>query len=197
MIYSNRMINHTLDDPDYGASAKSAKGSAKGAKRSAESGKEIGAARSTRKNQRFVDDYLPALLARASHLISTEFHQVVGKSGFTVSEWRVLASLEGGKAISIGRLAAVSLNKQSTLTRMLDRMEERGHIERVPHEGGDRRVTLVRITPHGSLMVSQLITQARKHAEQVLEPFGEKRANELKAMLRTIIELHQDGASDP
>jgi hypothetical protein len=34
--------------------------------------------------------------------------------------------------------------------------------------------------------------QARKHAEQVLDPFGEKRAKELKAMLRMIIELHQD-----
>lgn len=151
------------------------------------------APRPGRKTKRFVEDYLPALLARASHLISTEFHQVVRTSGFTVSEWRVLASLEGGEAISIGRLAATSLNKQSTLTRMLDRMEERGHVERVPHEGGDRRVTLVRITPLGSMTVSHLIAQARKHAEQVLEPFGEKRAKELKAMLRTIIELHQDG----
>ena len=148
--------------------------------------------RLARKKERFVEDYLPALLARASHLISAEFHQVVRKSGFTVSEWRVLASLEGGEAVSIGRLAATSLNKQSTLTRMLDRMEERGHVQRVPHEGGDRRVTLVRITPHGSMTVSHLIAQASKHAEQVLEPFGEKRAKELKAMLRTIIELHQD-----
>jgi len=155
--------------------------------------KKTQAPRPGRKTKRFVEDYLPALLARASHLISTEFHQVVRTSGFTVSEWRVLASLEGGEAISIGRLAATSLNKQSTLTRMLDRMEERGHVERVPHEGGDRRVTLVRITPLGSMTVSHLIAQARKHAEQVLEPFGEKRAKELKAMLRTIIELHQDG----
>jgi DNA-binding MarR family transcriptional regulator len=154
--------------------------------------KKTQVARSVRKNKRFVEDYLPALLARASHLISTEFHQVVTKSGFTISEWRVLASLEGGEAVSIGRLAAISLNKQSTLTRMLDRMEERGHVERVPHEGGDRRITLVRITPQGSLTVSQLIAQARRHAEQVLEPFGEKRAKELKAMLRMIIDLHQD-----
>jgi len=157
-----------------------------------EVGKKTQSARSVTKNKRFVEDYLPALLARASHLISTEFHQVVSKSGFTVSEWRVLASLEGGEAVSIGRLAAISLNKQSTLTRMLDRMAERGHVERVPHEGGDRRVTLVRITPQGSMTVSHLIVQARKHAEQVLEPFGAKRAKELKAMLRMIIELHQD-----
>ena len=75
-------------------------------------------------------------------------------------------------------------------------MEERGQVERVPHEGGDRRITLVRITPLGSQTVSHLIPMARKHAEQVLEPFGKKRAAELKAMLRTIIELHQDGDTD-
>jgi len=147
---------------------------------------------SNHRQARFVDDYLPALLGQASHLISSEFHRVVSAHGFTVSEWRVLASLEGGEPVSIGSLAGTSLNKQPTLTRMLDRMEERGQVERVPHEGGDRRITLVRITPLGSQTVAHLIALATQHAEHVLEPFGKKRAEELKAMLRTIIELHRD-----
>jgi DNA-binding MarR family transcriptional regulator len=149
------------------------------------------------KKKRFVDDYLPALLGQASSLISGEFHRVVGAHGFTVSEWRVLASLDGGEPVSIGSLAATSLNKQTTLTRLLDRMEERGQVQRVPHDGGDRRVTLVRITPLGSQTVSHLIALATKHAEQVLEPFGKKRAEELKAMLRTIIELHRAADAEP
>ena len=41
---------------------------------------------------RFVDHYLAALLAQASHLISSEFHAVVRANGLSVSEWRVLAS---------------------------------------------------------------------------------------------------------
>src|SRR6218665_95153 len=53
----------------------------------------------------FVNDYLPALLAQASWLISSEFHGVARAHGFSVSEWRVLASLAGGVPISIGRLA--------------------------------------------------------------------------------------------
>jgi DNA-binding MarR family transcriptional regulator len=149
-----------------------------------------------KKKKRFVDDYLPALLGQASQLISSEFHRVVSANGFTVSEWRVLASLEGGEPVSIGRLAATSLNKQPTLTRMLDRMEERGQVERVPHEGGDRRITLVRITPLGSQTVAHLIALASRHATHVLEPFGKKRAEELKATLRTIIELHRDPDTD-
>ena len=34
----------------------------------------------------FVDHYLPALLARASELISSEFHVVARKHGFSVTE---------------------------------------------------------------------------------------------------------------
>ena len=68
----------------------------------------------------FVDDYLPALLAQASRLISGEFHRVVTAHGFTVSEWRVLASLSGSEPISIGQLAQITTIKQPTVTRVLE-----------------------------------------------------------------------------
>jgi DNA-binding MarR family transcriptional regulator len=143
----------------------------------------------------FVDDYLPALLAQASHLISGEFHRVVKAKGFTVSEWRVLATLAGGEPLSIGQLAQITVSKQPTLTRVLDRMEARGHVKRIGHEG-DRRVTLVGITPAGSKLVAELIERAREHENRVLEPFGLQRAAELKATLKQLIELHRGVAGD-
>jgi len=138
---------------------------------------------------RFVDDYLPALLAQASQLISSEFHEVARQHGFSVSEWRVMASLAGGKPISIGQLAQVTVTKQPTVTRLLDRMEARGQVERLPHES-DRRITLVRITQSGAKAVERLMELAREHELRVLEPFGLERAEELKRTLRHIIELH-------
>ena len=145
--------------------------------------------------KRFVDGYLAALLAQASHLISSEFHEVVRSHGLSVSEWRVLASLAGGVPISIGQLAQVAVLKQPTVTRMLDRMEARQQVERLGHDG-DRRVTLVRITATGSKMVARLIALAREHEERVLEPFGLPRAEELKATLRRIIELHRGSPAE-
>jgi DNA-binding MarR family transcriptional regulator len=70
----------------------------------------------------FVEDYLPALLAQASKLISAEFHAVVEAEGFSVTEWRILASLTGSPGISTGRLAQISVTKQPTVTRLLVRM---------------------------------------------------------------------------
>lgn len=138
----------------------------------------------------FVDHYLAALLAQASSLISTEFHAIVQANGFSVSEWRILATLTGSPGMSIGHLAEVSLTKQPTATRLLDRMADKGMVERVAH-GSDRRVTLVRITAQGQAIISDLIRQAKEHEHRVLEPFGHARAEALKDTLREIIELHQ------
>jgi DNA-binding MarR family transcriptional regulator len=143
----------------------------------------------------FVDDYLPALLAQASHLISGEFHRVAKAKGFTVSEWRVLASLAGNEPMSIGRLAEITVTKQPTVTRVLDRMEARGHVRRMPHEE-DRRVTLVAITPSGNRLVAGLIKLAREHEHRVLEPFGLQRAADLKDTLKQMIAMHQHAGGD-
>ena len=138
----------------------------------------------------FVDNYTPALLAQASQLISGEFHAVVVANGFTVSDWRVLSTLSGGKAITIGELAQLSVTKQPTVTRLLDRMEAQGYVKRIPHDT-DRRITLVRITPRGQKLTSGLISQARAHEAQVLAPLGEKKADELRATLKLLIRLHR------
>ncbi|MEI6551471.1 MAG: helix-turn-helix domain-containing protein, partial [Betaproteobacteria bacterium] len=78
----------------------------------------------------FVDSYLPYLLARASFSISSEFHAQVEAAGFTVSEWRILASLSGVKQRTVGELADIVLAKQPTVTKMVLRMADQGLVMR-------------------------------------------------------------------
>jgi DNA-binding MarR family transcriptional regulator len=104
----------------------------------------------------FVDGYLAALLGQAS------------------------------QGMSIGHLATISLTKQPTVTRLLDRMEALGHVRRTP-QTKDRRVTHVSITPQGQKIVKSLIKQAKAHEEKILEPFGLAQAEALKHTLRQII----------
>ncbi|MEY3664455.1 MAG: hypothetical protein RLZZ153_637 [Pseudomonadota bacterium] len=136
----------------------------------------------------FVDSYLAALLAQASHRISSEFHRVVRAQGLSVSEWRVLASLAEGHPVSTSRLAELAIMKTPTTSRLLDRMQARGQITRMVDES-DRRVTLVCITPKGQRTVSRLIERAREHEAKVLAPFGLERAEALKTSLRTLIDM--------
>lgn len=143
---------------------------------------------------RFVDDYLAALLAQASALISSEFHAVARAAGVPVAEWRILASLAGGEPLPVGRLAQLVIAPQPTVTRQLDRMAKKGLVERVAHES-DRRLALVRTTPAGEALARRLVARAQAHEREVLAPFGDADAAELKAMLRTMIRLHGPAGS--
>jgi len=58
--------------------------------------------------------------------------------------------------VPIGRLAQFVVMKQPTLTRVLDRQEARGEVQRIAHKT-DRRITLVFITPLGTRLVAELI----------------------------------------
>ena len=82
----------------------------------------------------FIDDYLAYLLARASHLISAEFHVVVRRTRLPVLQWRVLATLADGQALSIGEVADIVLIPQSTLTRVAERMVAAGLLHRAVEE---------------------------------------------------------------
>ena len=145
--------------------------------------------RTERAHGRFVDGYLAALLAQASHLISAEFHRVARQAGVPVAEWRILASLAGGQPLPVGRLAQIVIAPQPTVTRQLDRLVAKGLVERVAHET-DRRLALVRTTPAGDALAARLVRQARVHETRVLAPFGPDRAAALKEMLREMIDAH-------
>lgn len=138
----------------------------------------------------FADDYLPALLAQASRLISGQFHEVVLAHGFSVTEWRVLASLSGAPDMSVGRLAEVSVTKQPTVTRLLAGLEDKGVIVRLT-DASDRRFTRVRITPAGEKIIARLVQQAKRHEQRVLQPHGLQSAETLKQLLRQIIDQHR------
>lgn len=140
----------------------------------------------------FVDDYLPALLALASHFISDEFHRVVLAQDLTVNEWRVLACLADGNLMSTGELARVSLTTQPTVTRVIDRLAARGEVRRVDDDS-DRRLTLVQITPAGARIVKRLAALAREHEARVLAPMGPQRAADLKHALRQLVSEQAPG----
>ncbi|CAB3624594.1 MAG: MarR family winged helix-turn-helix transcriptional regulator [Achromobacter pulmonis] len=138
---------------------------------------------------RFVDDYLAYLLAQASQRISAEFHQQVKAAGLSVTEWRVLASLEGSQGETIGDLAVLAITKQPTLSKVVQRMEAEGLVARTGVRA-DRRQTRVVITTKGRNLIAALCGQAMQHQKAVLAPFGEDKAALLIDMLRLLMTEH-------
>lgn len=139
---------------------------------------------------RFIDDYLLYLLARASHLISTEFHQELRRRGVAVPVCRVLASLVGSKAgETVTGLADVCLLQQPTMTKLLDRMTRDGLVERRP-DSRDRRVVRIDLTPAGAAKAAELIAAARQHEAAVLARHLEVETASVKALLRSVMQRH-------
>ena len=134
----------------------------------------------------FVDSYLPYLLARASFSISSEFHAQVEAAGFTVSEWRILASLSGVKQRTVGELADIVLAKQPTVTKMVLRMASEELVRRTPCTQ-DKRQAWVSITPKGKKMVMPLLKKAALHEKKVLATLGASQSHSLKSILQNLI----------
>jgi len=141
----------------------------------------------------FIDGYLAYLLARASHLISAEFHVVVRRSRLPVLQWRVLATLADGQVSSIGEVAAIILVPQSTLTRVAARMVDSGLLLRAD-DAQDRRITRIRLSAKGLKLACRLVQQARAHEAAVVAALGETDARTLKRLLRALIEQHAGGS---
>jgi len=133
----------------------------------------------------FVDSYLPYLLARASFSISSEFHAQVEAAGFTVSEWRILASLSGVKQRTVGELADIVLAKQPTVTKMVLRMVDQGLVMRTACTQ-DKRQAWVSLTLKGKKRVTPLLKKAAIHEKSVLSELGELQSHELKSILQKL-----------
>ena len=134
----------------------------------------------------FVDSYLPYLLARASFSISSEFHAQVEAAGFTVSEWRILASLSGVKQRTVGELADIVLAKQPTVTKMVLRMADQGLVMRTACTQ-DKRQAWVSLTPKGKKTVQPILKNAALHEKQILESLGDAQSKALKVILQKLI----------
>ncbi len=143
----------------------------------------------------FVDDYLAYLLARASHLISAEFHVQVHRARLPVLQWRVMAALADGQSTSIGEVAAIVLTPQSTLTRVAERMVRAGLLQRAD-DVADRRITRVELSAAGLALARGLVAQAREHESAVLATVSAADAATLKRILRRLIEQHAVPAPD-
>lgn len=143
-------------------------------------------ARTRRAAPPFADDYLPALLLRASSAVAASFHRDLRAHGLTVAEWRVLATLSAGEPMSTGRVAEVAVMKPPTATRLLDRLQAAGYVQRLAH-ASDRRVTLVQLTPAGVRETAALLRLARTHEQRVLQALGTARADALRQVLAELI----------
>ncbi|WP_189069722.1 MarR family winged helix-turn-helix transcriptional regulator [Deinococcus radiotolerans] len=88
--------------------------------------------------------------------LKDEVELLLKPEGLSVTQYNVLRILRGAgaQALTCGEVASQLLNKDPDVTRLLDRMQKQGLVERLRSEQ-DRRVLLTRLTPQGRATVDQ------------------------------------------
>ena len=142
----------------------------------------------------FVDGYLLYLLARASSVASSGFHEELRGLGVPVPVWRVLASLKGTGELTVGELARRCLANQPAMSKTVEKLVAQGLVARRA-DTRDRRRTWVCLTPAGETRVDGLIARAEVHQAHLVSTIGEDGAQALRVALTRVIEAGEDVSS--
>ena len=132
-------------------------------------------------------DEVASLTLELAQRVQQHAGATAAEFGLTLSQAKVLASMGAEGSTATGVLAAKLRVDPSNLTVLIDRLEERGALERRvdPH---DRRVKSLVLTPEGL----QLRAEFRERLHDYGQAFGQLSARQLEA-LRDLLRLALNG----
>lgn len=116
--------------------------------------------------------FLPYRLATAAARVSRGFAERYGRTfGLSIPEWRVMAHLAGGQALSVRDVhARVDLDKPA-VTRAAQRLEAARLLARAI-DPADRRLVRLSLTPAGVELMARLVPLALDYQREVLAALG-------------------------
>jgi DNA-binding MarR family transcriptional regulator len=94
----------------------------------------------------------------------------------------------GPKGLPCSEISERMINRDSDITRLLDRLEKRGLTERC-RETKDRRVIMARITPAGLALLKKMDKPVEEFHHKVLGLLGEQRLHSLLRLLEEAREV--------
>ncbi len=125
-------------------------------------------------------------LAQSAILTTQAFVSVVGKPlGLRTVEFTVLQLVRENAPVTATKLAKALAVTTPGITLWLDRLEQRGLVQRVRDET-DRRTQNVRITPQGEELVTSAITRLLQADREILKHLSEGERQMLLELLHKV-----------
>lgn len=126
-------------------------------------------------------------IQRTSQATARWIAQVLKPSGLSESQFNVLRILRGcgPDGLSNSRIAERMVKHDPDLTRLLDRLEAGGLVEKFRH-ARDRRVVNARITKAGVSVVERISEMARRTLVGALRPLGPRKLETLANLLELV-----------
>lgn len=119
-----------------------------------------------------LEDWLPYLLQRASHLATREFHRKLHLGEMQPNRWRMLAWLSEHQPYSVLELTERLMLKQPSVTQLVNSAVKDGLITKTVDSADKRRIQIA-LTSEGKRVVATLKDRAmigNAHLQKLLTP---------------------------
>lgn len=126
-------------------------------------------------------------VGRVKALMTEALDQQLAPFDITAAQYIILTSLALGEADSAATLCRGISYDPGAMTRMLDRLERRGLISRVPHPN-DRRAANLELTDEGRAVYPQLKAVSMTLSNQFLKGFTHEEVKQLEVFLQRMID---------
>lgn len=125
-------------------------------------------------------------IARTADLLAVPLTEVLRGSGLSASQYNVLRILRGSApdGLACGEISERMVRRDPDLTRLLDRLEARGFVERT-RSTSDRRVVLATITGEALQLLATLDPEVEDSLQRTLGHIPVSR-------LRTLLDLLEE-----
>ena len=127
--------------------------------------------------------HLDSLLNSSSWHERRTFSDMIRPFSLTLPQFAVMAVLERFRPpLSISEISELTLTPPSSMTHTIDRLVERGLVQRTSHPT-DRRAMLVSLTEQGHDLVSQIQVARQEHFAELCAPLTDHELGLLTELL--------------
>lgn len=132
-----------------------------------------------------LESILPYLMNCLTFRMNQLLNQDLRNLGLTISNWRLLAVLDYNESASINELVSYAMIEQSTVSRLITRMEEDGLVRR-DRVDKDGRVRSISMTAKGREIYDKVQSITLAHAERALINLTEEEKTVLERLISTM-----------
>ncbi len=141
------------------------------------------------------DDSIGALIHQVKLRMTQSMDERISDLDITTAQWLVLKHIAATDGQTASALCKGSGCDTGSMTRMLDRLEEKGLIRR-ERSTTDRRVQQLHLTDAGRALLPTLVPRVVDALNTLLTDFSEAELDTLKSMLRRMLR-NLDGSKTP
>lgn len=129
-----------------------------------------------------LDDCIGFITNRASKIIVDEFNRRLKSSGLTRVKWMALYYIGKEEGISQKELSHKMNVNESSIVRLLDRMEKEELSVRV-RDTHDRRITKILLTPRGKALRKELMPLGEQFQDDATKGISQEQLDAFKYVL--------------